>query len=535
MPHAPPTRRRGVPGTKLTVPELPARLVSRPRLLAMLERARDSMVTLVNAPAGAGKTLLLAEWVRTHDTCRTSWVSLDADDNDDRRFWSALLDAVSTTSRLPDLPVPASPSTDPTFLADVVNALDDLPAPVLLVLDDVHELTDARPLHGLASLLRRQPPGLRLVLSTRRDAHLPLSRTRLADELSEIRAEDLRFAPEEARALVDRAGIRLDPDQLGRLLEQTEGWAAGLRLATLSAGAGPYDRAVADYLVDEVLFRLPEDMRDFLSTISVCEEISAELAAQLSGRADAGSLLDATAERTSLVVRIATTHWYRVHPLLRTHLLSELGRHDPDRAARLHGTAAAWFAAHDRPAPALIHAAAAGDVAQAAALMHRHALALALSGEHELVRGVLDMLGARLVARDSGLALVSTLLHLERNEPRLAGRDLARAEAAWPCRPTEDLVSLRQLVRSRQALDSGDVEDFIRVTQHLDVAPGHHLGAPAMLQRGTALLVEGDRQAAAEQLRAGLATAREADHDYWRRSVSPCSPPSPPSTATSPR
>lgn len=531
MPDARLTGRRGVPGTKLAVPELPARLVSRPRLLAMLERARDSMVTLVSAPAGAGKTLLLAEWVRAHDESRTAWVSLDADDNEDRRFWSALLDAMATSrtagvdSPLPDLAVPASPSTDPTFLADVVNALDDLPAPVLLVLDDVHELTDPRPLHGLESLLQRQPAGLRLILSTRHDAHLPLARLRLADELSEIRAEDLRFSPDEARVLIDAAGIRLEPDQLRMVLEQTEGWAAGLRLATLwlsgttETDQFPTDfaannRAVADYLVDEVLFRLPQDMRDFLSTISVCEQTAADLAAHLSGRADAGALLDAIAERTSLVIRVETTHWYQVHPLLRTHLLSDLVRQAPDRAAQLNGAAATWFAANDQPAPALAHATAARDTTQATALLHRHALPLALSGEHELVRGVLDMLGARSVAEDSLLALVSALLHLDQNEPRLAERDLAHAEAAWPNPPSAELVSLRQLVHSHQALNTGDIEDFIRVTARLDVAPGHHLDAPAMLQHGTALLVAGNREAAGEQLRAGLATARAAANDY---------------------
>ncbi|MGB3440875.1 MAG: LuxR C-terminal-related transcriptional regulator [Actinophytocola sp.] len=524
MSSAPVTGRRGVPRTKLTVPEPPSQLISRPRLLTVLERASDSMVTLVSAPAGAGKTLLLAEWARAHDASRIVWVSLDTDDNEDHRFWSALLDALSGAWPVAEecplwhLTVPADPSMDPTFLADVANALDDLPAPALLVLDDVHELTDPRPLRGLESLLQRQPARLRLILSTRHDTHLPLARVRLADELSEIRAEDLRFSPDEAQDMLAVTGIRLRSEQFRLLLEQTEGWAAGLRLASLSLSGtidhAVHDRAVADYLIDEVLLRLSSDLRAFLSAISVCEQTSAELAAHLSGRADAGALLDAIAEQTSLVFRVESTHWYHVHALLRAHVLSELVRQYPGRATQLHGAAAAWFATHDLPALAVDHAAAAGDTAQATTLMHRHALSLALSGEHELVRRVLDMLGGQTVAADSLLSLVSALLHLEQHEPRPADRDLAHAEAAWPPQPPPELVSLRQLVRSRQALDTGDIADFVKVTGGLDSAPGHHLDAPTMFLRGTALLVTGRREAGREQLRAGLATARDAGHDY---------------------
>jgi LuxR family maltose regulon positive regulatory protein len=161
LPDDPGAGRRRVPGTKLAVPQPPPRLVPRPRLLAML--ASKSMVILVSAPAGTGKTSLLAEWVCERGTEATAWVSLDSDDNDDGRFWSALLDALSTTAAVPRgsplrrLTVPANPSGDPGFLAEVVNALDELPRPVLLILDDLHEVTAPQPLQGLAALLRHQP------------------------------------------------------------------------------------------------------------------------------------------------------------------------------------------------------------------------------------------------------------------------------------------------------------------------------------------------------------------------------------------
>lgn len=528
MPEEPRDERHRVPGTKLAVPEAPSRLVSRPRLLAMLDTARDTQVTLVSAPAGAGKTLLLAEWVRERGRGDTAWVSLDSDDNDDRRFWSALLDALSATVRdspLSRLAVPANPSADPAFLADVVNSLDDLPEPVVLVLDDVQELTNPQPLQGLEALLQHQPAGLRLVLSTRHDPRLPLARLRLAEELTEIRAEDLRFSAAEVRALLATADIELDHEQLHRLLDQTEGWAAGLRLATLSlaesadpdrflAEFAANDRAVGEYLIDEVLSRLPEDMAEFLRTISVADKVSAELAAHLSGRPEAGAVLDAIAERTSLVFRVdAVPRAYHVHSLLRSHLLADLARQDPQRAATLHGAAADWFSARDQPSRALMHAIRAGNDRRTTELLHRYAVGLILNGSHELVREVLDSLDARPVVEDPRLALVSGLLHLEQGDPAEAERDIAHAEASWPADPGAELAAFRGLVRSRLAQVSGDVDDLVASTEELATAPDS-LDAAAALQRGSALLATGDRAGARRLLRAALHAARDGGHDY---------------------
>lgn len=520
--------RRRVPGTKLAVPETPPRLVSRPRLLAMLDTARDTQVTLVSAPAGAGKTLLLTEWVRERGRGDTAWVSLDPDDNDDGRLWSALLDALSAIvpddNPLSRLAVPANPSGNPAFLADVVNALDDLPEPVVLILDDLQELTNPQPLQGLEALLQHQPAGLRLVLSSRHDPHLPLARLRLAEELTEIRGEDLKFSTAEVRALLATADIELDHDQLHRLLDQTEGWAAGLRLATLSlaehsepdrflADFAANDRAVGAYLIDEVLSRLPEDMAEFLRTVSVCDRVSAALAAQLSGRPDAGALLDAIAERTSLVFRVdADPSAYHAHSLLRSHLLADLVRQDPERAATLHGVAADWIAARDQPARALAHAVQAGDERRTTQLLHRYVVGLILNGSHELVREVLDTLDTRPVA-DPRLALVSALLRLDQGDPVEAERDIAHAEAAWPADPGAELATLRRLARSRLAQVSGDVDDLVASTEDLTTATDS-LDAAALLQRGSALLATGDLPRARRLLRAALHAARDGGQDY---------------------
>lgn len=531
MPELAGDKRRRVPRTKLAVPEPPPPLVLRPRLVAMLDRARVAPVTLVSAPAGAGKTVLLAEWVRTGRAGAAAWVSLDSDDNDAGRFWSALLDALEAATGTPGagplshLAVPADPSTDTGFLAEVVNLLDELPDPVLLVLDDVHELTDPQPLRGLEALLQHRPAGLRLVLSTRHDPRLPLARLRLADQLVELRPEDLRFSTMEVRELLATAGIDLAHDQLARLTEQTEGWAAALRLAMVSladatdrdgflADFAANDRTVAAYLIDEVLSGLPADMAEFLHTISVCEQVTVELAAELSGRPDAGALLDAIAERTSLVFRVAADpHGYHVHVVLRSHLLAELTRQDPDRAALLHGMAADWYAARDEPARALAHAARTGDLDRTVAQLHRWAVTLVLDGHHELVRGVLDRVGARQVVEDSLLALVSALLHLEVGDPAGADRDLAHAVAAWPLQPDPALVSLYRLVRSRHAQVAGDVDELVRITGDLTAVP-ESLDAPALLQRGSALLAAGELGGAREALRAALDSARDGGHGY---------------------
>ncbi|GLY68857.1 LuxR C-terminal-related transcriptional regulator [Amycolatopsis taiwanensis] len=524
--------RRRVPRIKVVVPAVPPGFVSRPRLLSALDQAPDAMVTLVCAPAGSGKTLLLADWVRRRGLPATAWVSLDSDDNDDRRFWSGVLGALAACPVVPHdspirrLPVPHHPSRDLGFLAAVVNALDGAPGPVWLVLDDVQELADPEPLHGLETLLRHQPAGLRLVLASRYNPPLPLARLRLADQLVEIRADALRFSPEEARALLEAAGADLRPGQLRQLVAQTEGWAAGLRLAAVSlseaedheaflAEFAENDRAVAEYLIDEVLSRLPDELREFLCTISVCDQVSAGLARAVSGRADIGRMLDTLESKTSLLVRAGGPgHWYRMHALVRSYLLADLTRATPARAAALHANAAGWLAEHGHPVQALAHAGRTGDSAQVAALLRRQAVPLITSGEHEVLRRALTDLGEGLLAEDPLFALVSAALQLECGQAEAAALHLAHAEAAWPERPAPELESLRRLVHSRQALVGGDVEEMLRTTDPLAAGNATALDASAMLHRGAALLAAGRLEAAEKQVSGALAVAREHGQHY---------------------
>ncbi|HEU5472647.1 MAG TPA: LuxR C-terminal-related transcriptional regulator [Actinophytocola sp.] len=450
---------------KVVVPALPDRLVSRPRLLEALEAPGRTVATLVSAPAGSGKTLLLTEWVHRTGGIGTAWVSLDADDNNDHRFWSGVLEAIGgcasvpATNRLRTMKVPARPSRDPDFLAEVIDGLEALPEPIRLVLDDLHELVDSDPLRGIATLLRHRPAGLRLVISTRRDPPLPLARLRMSGELRELRAADLRFSADEAGELLRDAGVAIEPDQVRALVEQTDGWAAGVRLAALSlaqvddldsfvAGFAGNDRAVADFLIDEILSRIPAETQDFLRTISVCDQVSATLAGVLSGRDDAGELLDALEHQTSLVISVAAgRRWYKVHALLRAHLLADLGRRGPDLVPVLHRRAADWLDVHGRPATALEHAIAAGDPDHLIPMVRRHGPALVLSGQHGMVQRAITALGEPVLVDDPGLALLAAELFLESGRPGPAEVLLVNAEAAWPSNAAPELVTLRRLMR----------------------------------------------------------------------------------------
>ncbi|TNC29140.1 LuxR C-terminal-related transcriptional regulator [Amycolatopsis alkalitolerans] len=524
--------RRRVPRAKVVVPGVPPDYVSRPRLLSALDQAQAATAIVVSAPAGSGKTLLLAEWVRARHPGETAWVSLGPDENDDRRFWSAILKALEECPAVPPgsplrrLAVPAHPSRDLGFTGALINHLDKLPRPVWLVLDDLHEIAGA-PLQGLETLLRQHLRALRLVLSTRYDPPLSLAKLRLADQLTEIRAHDLRFSGPEAHTLLTAAGVELSPDQLAELVRRTEGWAAGLRLATVSlretedpgrflAEFAENDQAVADYLLDEVLSHLSPELLEFLRAICVCDEVSAGLARTLSGRADAGVMLDTLERATSLVMRVgAHGRQYRVHALVRSYLLARLDRHLPGRAAVLHRHAAEWFAEHGRPVPALAQLIQTRDADHVVASLRHLALTLALSGEHDLLARALAVVGEGVITADSQLALVSALLHLEEGDATSAEVALAHAEAAWVLPAPAELEQLRLLVQAGLTELTGDVDDMLRNTDRLE--PGgerHTLDAMTMLQRGTALLVAGRATAARHQLEAALDSAREQEQDY---------------------
>ena len=330
-----------VPQVKLGMPLLPADFVERGELLAELDAAAAAGTTLVCAPPGYGKTLVLTDWASRPPPVETAWVTIDGGDNDPRRLWASIVAALaghsSFLSTLDPSSLAWSAAEHTQFVAELVDELDSLPNPIRLILDDVDELTDPEALRGLRILAGNVSSQVHLALSSRLDPPLGLGRLRRSGRLREIRADRLRFTSAESATLFARAGLRVTAPQLQRLhRRRTNGWAAGLRLAALALTDVPDPerfiaefatdrRCVADYLTGEILSRLRPDTLAFLRAISIADPISPELAVALSGRADAGALLDSLEHDTSLLSAVDRQRdAYRLQPQLRTYLLADL-------------------------------------------------------------------------------------------------------------------------------------------------------------------------------------------------------------------
>jgi LuxR family transcriptional regulator, maltose regulon positive regulatory protein len=437
--------------TKLHIPRPRPGFLARPRLLERLTEGTGGALTLVCAPAGFGKTSLLGDWARRSQR-PVAWLSLDGGDSDPARFWryiAAALDELrpGVGQRVDALFQGAQPPLE-TVLTVLVNDLAEGPEEVVLVLDDLH-LVETPPVHeGLAGLLERLPPQLRLVLASRADPPLPLARLRAGRQLVELREADLRFSPEETAALLRMAvGRELPEAAVAALGDRTEGWAAGLQLAALSL-QGHADisafveefsgshRYVLDYLTEEVLDRQPEPLRAFLLETSLLERLSGPLCDAVTGRADSQALLE-QAERAHLFLHPLdeVRGWWRYHHLFADLLGVRLQRERPDRVEGLHRAAAAWHEAQGLADEAIGHALAAGDVTWAARLIERQLDARLLRWEGVTLQRWLAALPAELVRSRPRLALAQARLalisgRLEAVEGPLEAAELALAVAA---------------------------------------------------------------------------------------------------------
>lgn len=454
-------RRWCVPHTKVVPPRLPGTFVHRPVPHDRLARAvASSDVTLVCAPAGYGKTLLLAEWIATRSDA--VWVSLDHDDDSEEHVLAAVLSAIEAHTGTG----PAHALAPPGDAAGLIDVIESLPGRLVLVLDNVHEVPGEAVVRMLVTLIRHQPRNLRLVLAARSDPPLPLARLRVEGRLAELRADTLRFGHAEARELLDRSGVTLTDDQLRQLVAQTGGWAAGLRLVarSLRAAGDPerllpkyvsHDHAMADFLTGEVLANLPEGDRNLLAMLSVCERVTPLLAASLTGRADAGDVLAGLEHEGVLVSAVdGEQPWYKLHPLLRTYLRAELTRHQPGLVTTLHRRAAAWFASHGHPRAALWHGEQTGDERSAVTVLHEYGAQLLLDGSPGLVLRGLAAAGSA-VPKDPWLLLFSALAHLELGDLTTAESAIARSATVWPSHDDERLLGFRGLVVSAHALACG--------------------------------------------------------------------------------
>ncbi len=440
--------------TKLHVPRPRPGFVARPRLVAALDGGLGRGLILVCAPAGSGKTVLLADWARRSDR-PVAWLSLDAGDNDPVRFWRhavAALDGVcpGIAGRAGPLLGPPAPSSFEGLVTALVNELaaqrgDD---EVLLVLDD-YQLIDAQQVHAsLEFLLEHLPPGLHLVLASRSDPPLPLARLRASRRLAELRAGELRFTTEEAASLLrEAAGADLPAAAVAALAARTEGWVAGLQLAALSlrgqadvagfvAAFSGSHRYVLDYLAEEVLEGQSEQVRGFLLETSVLERLSGGLCDAVTGRADSQAMLEQVERANLFLVPLDEVRgWWRYHQLFADLLRARLQEERPGRVAALHRKAAAWCEEHGLADDAVRHALGAGDAVWAARLIERHVDALFLRGESATVQRWLAALPAELIGSRPRLSLVQAFRAISGGNVEAIEPPLDAAERALACAP----------------------------------------------------------------------------------------------------
>jgi LuxR family transcriptional regulator, maltose regulon positive regulatory protein len=381
------------------------RLIDRAELIAALDRAAAGKVTMISAPAGSGKTSLLRAWVdRPGQAGELGYLQVRRDQHDAQQFWLAVLDVIRQSSGTGSKakPTVATPSFNGRAMVDrVVAEIAAHRGRIVLVIDDLHELKSTGAIHQLTRLLTNLPPNAHVVLATRRDLQLGLHQLRLAGELAEIRAADLRFTEREARELLDKSGIALSESGASLLWQRTEGWAAGLRLAAISL-AGHSDperfvaqfsgsnRAVAEYLIAEMLERQPPEVQQLLLRTSLLDRVNGELADLLTGRAGSERILLDLEDANAFVMSLDPERtWFRYHHLFGDLLRLELRRTMPEKVPELHRLAAGWFTEHGQIVEALRHTQAAGDWPTAARLITDHAFSLTLDGQAETIQALL--------------------------------------------------------------------------------------------------------------------------------------------------
>jgi LuxR family maltose regulon positive regulatory protein len=462
-------RPRVLAPTTSSLPKLPASLVRRRRLEALLDDDVRRPVTLVSAVPGGGKTTLLASWARSRPPGSVAWLTLEEGDNGPGRLARAVVGALVTAGALPP---PYAEAHDDHNLLDA--ALHEVPlrdGRTALVLDDVHVLTSADGVAVVDHLAWRAPPHVDVVLATRADPPLRLGRLRLEGRIGEVRNALLAFRRTEAAELFVAAGLRVRQDHLSEIHARTEGWAAGLRLvaSALERGAaterfatdtGAAEAAVSDYLVEEVLAREDEDVQRFLLRTSVAERLTPELAALLSEDPRAGGRLGDLHRRGLFLVELEGRDWYRYHSLFGALLRARQRQQDLPLARALHARAARWYDEHDLPTDAEEHARLAEDWTLLGRLVGRRWVEATLEGERS-PPDLLARLPQRAVAEHSDLALVAAAVAHQRGDHDV-GQALAPA-----VRGSEVPVRMLELVRSRACGGvEGDRETVAALLRH---------------------------------------------------------------------
>jgi len=516
------------------------RLIARDDLLATLDRASARKVTVISAPAGSGKTSLLRDWAgRPGQPRRLAVLQVQRGQHDAQQFWLALLDAVRHASATTGHSEPLAATPDfnaPAMVDRMQSELADACGGFTFVIDDLHELTSREALAQLTGLLTSLPPNAHAILATRRDLPLRLHRLRLAGELAEIRAADLRFSGLETRELLDASGISLSEAGAALLHQRTEGWVAGLRLAVISLTDHPdperfvaefsgSERTVAEYLVAEMLERQPDEVQQLLLRTSLLDRVNGELADLLTGHPGSERILLSLEDANAFVVSLDPERtWFRYHHLFADLLRLELRRALPEEVPALHRRAAEWFVQHGQAADAIRQTQAAGDWPDAARLLADHSFGLTMDGQGQTV-------GALLQAFPPGadypeLALVRAARSLARGRLDKAAAHLAVAEAYAETTPPDRRRRLEVAIASlmlRLAARRGHLADVTEQARFLaspvtgqsdeDIALSNDLRAVALMNLGTVEASVGLADAE-RHLQEGAVLAQEIGRPY---------------------
>jgi LuxR family transcriptional regulator, maltose regulon positive regulatory protein len=514
-------------------------VVARPALFGRL--GGPTRVTVIAAPAGSGKTVLLRSWIAEAGLAgQAAWVA-GREARDPQRFWLAVLGALRQTGPGAGLvrAVSAAPDLDGWALAEgLLHDLAPLDDPIWLVIDDVHEL-DPDTLRQLELLLMRASPVLRFVLAARHDVRLGLHRLRLEGGLAEIRARDLTFTLEEAGELFAAAGVKLDEPTLAMLHDRTEGWAAGLRLAALSLAGRPdparfaaefsgSERTVAEYLLAEVLERQPAAVRRLLLRTSVLERVNGELADLLTGDEGGERVLQDLEAAGAFVVSLdAARSWFRYHQMFADLLRLELRRAAASDVPGLHAAAAGWFAAHELPVEAVRHAQAAQDWDLAARLLASHWPALHLDGRAATVHELLAGFPPGMSTAHAELAVVAAADELAQGSLEAAERYLTLSERHSESGPggrgeyERLLLGVVRLLLDRQrgnlpavAADARELQAMAEVADAARPGLGADLSALALISLGSTEFWATASEDAERYLERGIALARQGRRPY---------------------
>jgi LuxR family maltose regulon positive regulatory protein len=537
--------------TKLFIPTPRPIAVRRSRLIERLNDGLHHKLTLISAPAGFGKTTLLAEWLADCER-PAAWLSLDEGDNDLQRFLTYLIAALQTIvanlgqGTLAMLQSPQLPPTE-SLLTTLVNDIASVPDHFTLVIDDYHVIDSRAVDYALTFLLDRLPPRLHMVIATREDPHLPLARLRVRDQLTEVRVADLRFTPGEAAAFLTQVmGLALSSDDITALETRTEGWIAGLQLAAISLQGRPDTSSfitsftgshhfVMDYLVEEVLRQQPEDVQTFLLRTSILDRLCGSLCDAVVPHADTtGQDTLEFLEHANLFITPLDDerHWYRYHHLFadllrqRLHQQATLSGDKQSGIAELHKRASVWYEEHGVELEAFQHAIAAHDIDRAAHLIGGNGIPWHSRGAVTAILGWLDSLPPTVLDARPWLWWRHASLLLINGQTSGVEEKLDAAEAALFNRlgvdnevDDEARNLIGQIAAARATLALTRYQSEIMLVQSrraLDYLPPENRStrASAMWTLGVAYNLNGDRAAARHAYTEALALSQMSENSF---------------------